>query len=248
MTDEGDAFVGYWARLSFGPFTLPYAAILYKPARQATEERAVIRSSAAPALQNGELRWDVPRLGVTGRWTSRIPGYRRTLLESPGGSIVWDCHVPCAEARIDLAGRGRLSGLGYVEHLTMSVKPWRLPFDELRWGRFLSADDAVIWTEWRGREPRQWVFHNEQEVTNATIGVERVEWPTESAILELRSAVPIREGPLASTALRAVPGARLWLRRGIEHAHEVKWLAAGTLSTKARLSSGWAIHEIVRLR
>ncbi|HJW74510.1 MAG TPA: hypothetical protein VJ787_02400, partial [Thermoleophilia bacterium] len=67
-------------------------------------------------------------------------------------------------------------------------------------------------------------------------------------VLELREAMPLREGPLASTALRAIPGARYWLLRGIEHAHETKWLSAGTLTTATHASSGWAIHEVVRLR
>jgi hypothetical protein len=248
VSDEGIAFVGYWARMRWGPVNIPYAATLYKPLYDATRERYFIRACAAPIVQDDGLRWDCKRLGIRALWTARVPAVRRVLLETAEGSITWHCHLPCAEARIDLAGAGRLSGLGYAEQLTSSVKPWRLPFDQLRWGRFLSPKDAVTWIEWAGEEPRRWVFHNGVEVSDVTIGVGRVDLPGDHGIVELRDDVVLREGRLLSTALRAIPAARLWLHRAFKNAHETKWLAPGTFTTSTGSSSGWAVHEVVRLR
>jgi hypothetical protein len=143
VSDEGVAFIGYWARMQWGLLKVPYAATLYKPLRDATRERYSIRPSAAPTIQDDELRWDCRRLGIGAVWTARAPAVHRTLLETAEGSITWHCHLPCALARVNLAGTGRFSGLGYAEQLTMSAKPWRLPFEELRWGRFLSGIAAV---------------------------------------------------------------------------------------------------------
>ncbi len=170
------------------------------------------------------------------------------LLETAEGSITWDCRLPCAEARIELEAAGRLSGLGYAEQLTSSVKPWRLPFDELRWGRFLSPEHAVTWIEWGGEEPRRWVFHNGLEISDATIGPGSVVLPNEHAAIELQDGVVLREGRLLSTALRSIPAARVWLRKTLKNAHETKWLTRGTLTTSLGSSSGWAVHEVVRLR
>lgn len=248
VSDEGVAFVGYWARMRWGLLTIPYAATLYRPVCDATRERYFIRPCVAPTIQNDELRWDCRRLGIRGVWTARVPAFRRVLLETAEGSITWRCHFPCAQARIDLAGAGQLSGLGYAEQLDLSVKPWRLPFEELRWGRFLSAEDAVTWIEWRSRESHRWVFHNGLELRGVTIGAGRVELPSDHGAVELRDAVVLREGRLASTALRAIPAANVWLPDGIKNAYETKWLARGTFTTRTRSSSGWAVHEVVRWR
>ncbi len=248
VSDEGIAFVGYWARLRWGLLDIPYAATLYKPFDDIARERYSLRRCAEPSIQGDGLRWDCGRLGIRAAWTADVPAIQRLLLETAEGSVTWRCHFPSAQARIDLGGTGQLSGLGYAEQIIMSVKPWRLPFEELRWGRFLSAQDAVTWIEWRGQEPRQWVFHNGAELRGATIGTERVELPGDRGVVELRDAVVLREGRLATTALRAIPGARIWLPCGIRNAHESKWLARGTLTTSTRSSSGWAVHEIVRLR
>ena len=164
VTDEGSAFVGYWARMGWGPFALPYAAAVYRTKGEPTRERYSLRTSRAPTSQGEVLRWDCDRLGVRGIWSQGAPAVSRTLLETPDGTIEWNCRLPSARAQIDLDGIGRLSGLGYAEHLAMTVKPWKLPFDQLRWGRFLSAEDAVTWIEWRGVETNRWVFHNGLEL------------------------------------------------------------------------------------
>lgn len=248
VSDEGVAFVGYWARMRWGLVNIPYAATLFKPLTDGTRERYVIRPCAAPTMQDDELRWDCRHLHIQGLWTARVPAIRRTLLETAAGSINWRCDLPCAEARVDLAGAGRISGLGYAEQLNLSVKPWQLPFERLLWGRFLSTEDAVTWIEWRGQEPRQWVFHNGLELRGARIRSGCVELPNDLGIVELHENVVLRDGPLASTALRVIPAAGVWLPAGIRNAYETKWLARGTFTTSSRSSSGWAIHEVVRLR
>jgi hypothetical protein len=234
--------------MRWGPVQLPYAATLFKPLRDATRERYVVRPCAAPTLQGDELRWDCRHLRLQAHWTARVPAIRRKLLETAEGSVDWCCHLPCAEAHVDLGGADRISGLGYAEQLSFSVKPWRLPLERLRWGRFLSPEDAVTWIEWRGEEPRQWVFHNGVELRGAKIGDGYIELPDDLGIVELQDDIVLREGRLISTALRAVPAARMWLPAGIRNAYEAKWLARGTFTARSRSNSGWAIHEVVRLR
>lgn len=248
VSDEGVAFIGYWAHMRWGLLAIPYAATLYKPLNDSARERYSVRRCAAPSIQDDELRWNCGRLGIRAAWAADAAAVGKVLLETEEGTVIWRCHVPRARVHVDLAETGQISGLGYAEHVTVSVKPWRLPFEQLRWGRYLSAEDAVTWIEWRGQENRQWVLHNGAELRGATIGDARIEFPGDGGVIELRDDVVLREGRLVRTALGAVPGARFWLPAAIRNAYECKYLARGTLKTRTRTSLGWAVHEVVRLR
>lgn len=248
VSPEGDVFLGYWARLTWGPVTIPYVSGLYKHRHHPARERSLIRSCAAPALDRGTLEWDCRGLGIKGHWRATAAPCERVLLNDAGGSITWRCHIPAANSRVILADAAPIAGAGYAEELTMTVRPWLLPMDELRWGRFVSPQSALTWIEWRGRTDRQWVFLNGAAVAGAAIGGDRVRLAGNGDGLHLNHAVCLRDGPLARTALRRLRGARRWLLRGIEDAHETKWLSQGTLTIGARACSGWAIHEVVRFR
>ncbi len=248
VSDAGDAFIGYWARLKLGIVTIPYAACVVRPAGASPRQRLSFRPSPEPKLADGQVRWACRSLGVRGIWDARVASYERTLFASPHGWIRWQCHVPRARARVDLADTAQVSGLGYAEHLVISLRPSALPFDELRWGRFLSPDDVVIWIEWRGETPRQWIWHNGTEMSGACITRDRVELPAGGGALELYDPSVLRDGPLAATALPRTPGAALLVPRTLRNARETKWLVRGTLETAGRASSGWVIHELVRWR
>jgi len=247
VTDEGSAFVGYWARMGWGPFCLPYTATLYRRKGEPTRERHSLRKSNPPAVQGKKLVWECDPLGIRGVWSQGSTSVSRTLLETIDGAIEWNCHFPAARTRIDLDGAARMSGLGYAENLEMTVKPWKLPFEQLRWGRFISDEHALTWIEWIGKEANRWVFHNGAEHRDVTFEPRRIELPRGHGTIKLHDEAVLREGRLLSTALNGVPGAGVWLPRRLRNAYEVKWLAAGTLETEAGVSRGWAIHEVIRL-
>jgi hypothetical protein len=248
VTDDGAAVIGYWARLSWGPLAIPYGALLLKPEHGQPRARYLMRSCQPPVLDDGRIGWNAPRLGLSGHWQARVPGVRQVLLDSSAGSIVWNCHAPCADAAVQVDGGAPLYGLGYAEHLTMTVRPWRLPIDELRWGRFMSPEHSLTWIEWRGGAPRSWVLHNGREAAGATIGAGGVSLRGGRGSLSLQEPVILRDGRLALTALRALPAARLWMPGGLAGARETKWLAKGIFTAGSRVSAGWAIHEVVRMR
>jgi hypothetical protein len=248
VTEAGDAFIGYWARLKLGIVTVPYVAYIFKPAREGPRQRLSFRRCAEPEIADGELRWTCPLFGVRGGWDASASSHHRTLFESPQGTISWHCHVPSAHARIRLPNVAPLCGLGYVEHLEVSLKMRHLPFDELVWGRFLSPEDTIIWIEWLGSAPRKWVFHNGVELDGTMIRRDRIANHSGDWSLELHDGAMLRDGPLVETALPSLPGARLLLPRSLLGARESKWVAQGTLEACGRASSGWAIHEVVKWR
>ncbi len=246
VTDTGDAFIGYWARMTVGALTIPYAALLAKHAADPVLSRVSFRRVPAPASSGNELHWDWPRARLRASWAmTSVPSFRRVLYDGPEGDIRWDCRLPCASARVAVEDR-RLSGLGYAEQLVTTVRPWDFPIRELRWGRFLSADDAVTWIDWCGPVPRRWVFHNGVEMEHAIMREGRIDFTGHRTVLVFGNRSVLRRGPLMQTALRPLSRAGRLLPRALRNTHETKWLARGTLTGPTRTSSGWVIHEVVR--
>jgi hypothetical protein len=130
----------------------------------------------------------------------------------------------------------------------MSLRTRHLPLDELKWGRFLSPEDSIIWIEWVGSSSRKWVFYNGTSLDGAMIERDRITDQAAGLSLEVHDGALLRDGPLVATALPAVPGAGLLLPRGLIGARESKWVARGTLEACGRSSSGWIIHEVVKWR
>jgi hypothetical protein len=244
VTDTGDAVILYWASIRWGPLRLHYGATLQNPASGEPTHRYTLRPGSEPAVVHGEVQWACPRLGFSGTWSARSAGIERTLLDGPQGMIHWHCVSPRAAATVRI-GDDMVQGQAYVEHLTMTLKPWRLPFDELQWGRFLSPADTLIWIQWRGSMPRTWVWLNGAERRRAGVTEDRVELPEDGVVLDLRGGRVLRSGRLASTALRSIRAFTALIPRW-RTAHETKWLTRGTLSRHDETSAGWAVHEVVR--
>ena len=210
VDDDGNAAIAYSARLRWRLIDLRYRTIAVN---------GVERRCAA-------LEW---RESVS--MEASAPPIRRRLYDGADGIVDWWCEMPRAKARI--AG---VRGTGYAELLRMTVPPWKLPIDELRWGRFHGGESWMVWIEWMGAMPRRWVFRD------------GVELPVASCQLPDLST---GNGQLATGNVLfdrrigdAVPLLKWLLPRRIRRAREQKWCSRATLGG----DGGWAIHEIVSFR
>lgn len=245
VSDRGEVAMLYWAALRWGPFNLRYGAALHRPAEGPPTAHYTLRPGAAPEPGDGNrMDWICTRLGVRARWGGCEPAIRRTLLDTPDGSIRWDCIHPRASASITI-GQHTITGLGYVEQLTMTLPPWRVPCDELRWGRFLSDTESLVWIDWRGTTPRTWVFARRTEHHAAEISTHAVTITDAGIHLVMGTSADLRTGTLRRTALSPLRWLVALLPRW-RHAREEKWLAQGTLTAPNGTSTGWIIHERVR--
>jgi hypothetical protein len=258
VATDGSAFIGYWARLSWRRLRLEYAAFLFAPIESRPRQLHSLGSSPPPIIAGQTCTWSCSPLGIVGRWESTASSIRRTLLRSQAGAVHWFCHQPRADVTLRFGGsragarEAALTGLGYVEELNLTIPPWRLPFDTLRWGRFVSAEHALVWLEWeraalagRGRSSRR-LAALDGKLTSRPIAGER-EVTVPNAHLQLGDTRTLREGALTANALSAVPQLVRLLPRRFKRAHESKRLSAGTLLIPGKApSTGWVIHEVVR--
>lgn len=243
-SDNGELAICYAASLRWRALSLHYASVLYYNG-SAVHTRASLRKSTNPHGSNELIAWNNNALGITGEWRALAPAVQHTLLHTPEGSIEWRCLQPRSQARVQFSKQADVYGIGYVEHLQLSIPPWHLPIRELRWGRYASADHGIVWIDWRGVHPLRLVLHNEKEVNSLTIDDHRVQF--DNTVLHLSESTVLRKGPLVNTALAVIPGIRNLFPERSLHTDECKWRSRGTLFTdSATVDSGWAIHEVVR--
>ncbi len=242
VSDAGDAGVIYAGRVSAGALSLPYFEVLSSPhARRGRRFRRLSRRANVQPAERG-ITLDATAFGVTGKWSSRASPIELRLFDGTSGRIDWRCHAPAALAEVELSDGTTLTGLGYVEELTMTVAPWALPFDDLRWGRFVSKRRHAVWIDWRGGLDRRWVFVDGVAVKATQVEREHVVW--ENGSIEIDTGRVLREGRLGKTI--AGPGALLLPRR-VGQALETKWISPASLhDDRHTAETGWVIHELVR--
>jgi hypothetical protein len=246
--DDGSALVAYAAELRWGALVLHYASALERPAAGEPRASSSLARAPLPTLEGEVLTWSSRALGIEGRWRSLSAPIEATVFASPDGSVMWRCHQPLARAEIVLPSGARLSGLGYTERLDLTLAPWKMPIDELRWGRFTGERDSVVWIDWRGPYDKRLVYHDGCLVDRATVGQEAIESEDGALRLAIHPGVVLREGALGRTALSVIPDFERLFPAGILATEERKWLARGTLTTARGTAHGWVIHEVVRWR
>lgn len=246
VSDAGDVFIGYAASLRWRGLAIHYSSTLKWRSGGDIRSRTSLQKISAPVITGTSLQWAPPPLAIEGTWNATVPPIERRLFESDNGIVEWRCLQPHGTAEIHFGNEPAIQGLGYAEHMSMTIPPWRLPIEELRWGRFLSKDDGLIWIEWRGPHPLSLILHNGIEVDGATITERDVTLDGKSLTLAFDKSHVLREGHLAETALSMIPGIGRILPASILRTHERKWRSHGILRRDEEIiSEGWAIHEVV---
>jgi hypothetical protein len=245
VADNGDGVVAYVAKLRWNRLSMHYGSLLTVFGER-VQCASSLRKISVPELDGDTATLSLAHLGFEGTWRRLRGPVERTVFEGPHGSAIWRCHQPMAQVDLRLHGKTRMTGLGYVECLTLSVLPWKLPLEELHWGRFLSEQDALVWIDWRG--PHQWrtVLHNgeEREVQSLTEG--EIIFTNAGTRLGLDHGIVLRSGQLGETVFAGISRLASLLPHNMLAVNECKWRSRGVLQTGNSATSGWAIHEVVK--
>ncbi|HET9306220.1 MAG TPA: hypothetical protein VFO46_09355 [Candidatus Sulfotelmatobacter sp.] len=252
VAENGDAVILYAADLRWNSVSFHYGSLL-TVLNGKINFASALRSVPAPTLQGDILTVQQPGLSLEGTWAALRPPIRRTVFQNAQGTVDWHCLQPmsnvdlrvCGRTQI-VCGRTQIDGLGYAECLTLSILPWHLPLTQLRWGRYLSQEDAVVWIDWQGAERVQLVLHNGEEQQARTITESEVVFAEGGRVLELDRGLVLRQGRLGNTVFRGISRLAKLLPRTMLAVDECKWRSHGVFRTDTGQSSGWAIHEVVK--
>jgi prolipoprotein diacylglyceryltransferase/protein-S-isoprenylcysteine O-methyltransferase Ste14 len=241
-SDSGEIVIAYAARLKWRAITLHYASLLVHEPGQKPRVQTTLRASTLPVLAGDVITWTCEALEVSGKWTALSSAAPETIYASPDGDVKWHCHQPRSRAEITIGDRV-VRGFGYAEQLELSVEPWHMPIDSLRWGRFVGARSSLVWIDWRGAHEKKLVLFDGRRIESPEIEERAVSG--EGVRLTIDEGATLRSGKLGKTALELVPGLERFPMR-ILAVDEHKWTARGTLEDASGKDEGFVIHEIVR--
>ena len=247
VTEQGDAVILYSAELAWSGPAIHYTSLLLHRHGHPIRSRFSLRKQAPPEVRtDGSIAWTSRVWNASGEWRRPDAAVREALYHSPAGVLEWECLAPRAAARLSIGGDEPFEGWGYAERLRLSVPPWRLPIQQLRWGRFLNSTDALVWIDWRGPYQRQVVYHNGAAVSARSIGDREIVLAQGAGVLSLDASTVLREDALGATALAVLPNLAHLFPATLLAVREQKWLSRGVLRRPGQPdSNGTAIHEVV---
>ena len=228
VDDAGNVCIVYWARLGW----MTYASVLESRKGRIVQRSGMTRAPA-PRIDGDDLRWQ--GLGLTLTMRRSAGRFQQALHEG----LQWTCEMPRAGVVIH-RDASEMRGLGYAEALEMTVAPWKLPIDELRWGRFGGHHSSVVWINWRGSNPLTLILNNGVLDRDAVVGDRAI--TLDGATLDLSDDRNLRDANLGKTLsfLHFLP-------KRIAGAREQKWCSRAELKRNgATVDSGWSIHELVK--
>jgi hypothetical protein len=247
VTENGDAIMCYVASLRWKMLSWKYSSILVRRLSGLVGTKATLHRGTFPKLEADGVRWECHHPAIKGTWKGLEPSFQHKIFASSKTPLSWRCVQPRAEVEIDAGTFGRFSGYGYVDFLEMTAKPWQLPLEELRWGRFLSPTDSIIWIDIRGPLTECLLFHNGIPVMNGRVLDTEVDFGDLDLHLTFEETEVLREGALASTALSVIPGVNKLLPDKMLNTKECKWRSRGALWDGNKIKcTGWTIHEVVK--
>lgn len=245
LTDEnGNAFIGYAARLKWKLIKLSYSGFTFLDSKRKVKQKNSFTVSAFPVKADGQVVWETKI--CSGTWKSASDALSETLLSTADGEIKWHCHFPKSTGTVQVDGAA-ISGSGYVEFIELTILPWKLPIHQLHWGRFIAETDVIVWIRWIGPVPKTIIFHNGERITNAEIQQQRLTFG--NFMLELKDSIPMRKGSLMKTVFSRFPSVAKLFPKTILQLQENKWCSGGELfRSNKKVASGKAIHEVVEWR
>jgi hypothetical protein len=254
LTPGGLAAMAYAAELSWRPAQLGYGQIFIQDAQGRTFSRSRLqKGQVIEETERGVLAWRSRPIGVSFTHERVDGGSSHELLSTSDGFVRWEVLHARSRALLELSDAPEhlvehlathLGGAGYVERVTMTIPPWRLPLKQLRWGHFVGERSSMVWLAWDGPHTTSRYLLNGEVTEGAMPSADEVH--AGGTKLRLGARRVLREGTLGQVALRELRGALEFVPLGFLAAHEQKWVVAceATLADGTK-DAGWAIDERV---
>ena len=249
IADDGETMIFYSAQLKWHGLSTSYTSWIHYDTSSGMNIKSRFYDVQTPCVNENVIKWEDKKFGVSGTWESVSESLQCRIFDSPDGSLEWNCFQPASRVTLKLKDR-MITGKGYAEQLILTALPWRIPMDQLRWGRFGSDENTIVWIELRATETKQWLWLNGEKIDNCTIQDNQISIFGEELTLNLDRSVVLESEKkifqVVKKLIRYLPGFGKTIPLNFLMADEYKWLSMGQLqSNTTNLGKGMAIHELV---
>ena len=251
-SDNGEAMIFYAAKLTWHGWSITYSSWLAYDPIAGVSLKSSIRNVQMPRLSADIVTWSDLKFGISGRWKSMAAMLQTRIFETEDGYVEWTCYQPASKVNLCIKEK-LLEGIGYVEKLTLTIPPWKIPMDELRWGRFISNDNKLVWIELREKVLQQWVWLNGERLNTCIVEDDQINIPEKNMVLDLNREVVLESEKkivsLAEKFIRYIPGINKLIPMKFLMADEFKWLSKAVLKIDSKtINTAYAIHELVNFK
>jgi hypothetical protein len=246
---NGAVMIFYAAKLTWHGWSASYTSWLQYSPGCGVSLKSRFRDVQMPQIDDNAITWKDTKFGISGKWKSSAKMVEARIFDSEEGFLDWKCFQPASTVQLSINGN-ILEGRGYAEQLILTALPWKIPMDELRWGRFGSDENNMVWIEMKANEKRQWLWLNGEKIENCIIEDEQIRLPDKKLVLNLDRSVILESEKKIYTVVdklrRYIPGFNKIMPLNFLMADEFKWLSTGELQANYEtVSTGMAIHELV---
>lgn len=250
--ENGEAMIFYSANLTWHGFSASYTSWLRYDAVYGVSLKSRFRNVQIPKISEDLITWSDSRFEVSGTWKSSAKMIQARLFDSEEGFLDWKCFQPASKVQLKINDL-ILEGSGYAEQLILTVPPWKIPMEELRWGRFGAEENYMVWIELREKVKWQWLWLNGEKIENCTIEDDHLSLPDNDLVLNLDRGVLLESEKkifsVVEKLIRYIPGFNKVIPIHFLMADEFKWLSKGHLQSQDKIiDSGMAVHELVNFR
>lgn len=249
ITDDGNAMIFYAAKLKWKRWEVPYSSWLSYNAKTGLTQKSSYRSVKLPEIKDDVISWNGKTFKVSGTWKALASSIHDRLYNSEEGNLDWKCYQPMSKVHLKVNDK-EITGIGYAEELRLTIAPWKIPMNELRWGRYLSQENQLVWIELVGEKKQQWTWFNGEKIENVLIKDDTITIPSKDICLELDRRIELGAEKkilkVVKDLLNYIPDFNKAMTTNFLTADEFKWLSYAVLKKSGKIiNSGWAIHEFI---
>lgn len=246
VTDSGTAVLGYVIDVRWLGLDVRLASCLVVEPGGGRQELMSRGETAWPRVVDDRLSWTSGMLGLEAEWRAIDRPIAHTLLSSPAGDIEWSCAMPRARATV-VTPSARYEGLGYAEHLRMTMPPWAVPCHTVRWGRHVSDRHALVWIERDGAAPMRAAWLDGAFEPAASVAASGVAGLSDQRTLVWQGSRDLTHRSVGDAIAAAAPALATLVGGRLGTLREHKQVSASALldAEGRALDDGRAIHEVV---
>lgn len=193
FTSENEVGFYYIMALTFGRFRVGFSGINHFDPTQSVQnfkfsrikQRSVhcihlSKASLYSAINEAHLKINHGKTKLEGTWQFRVPPQKRwnkPLYEDSKGWVDWKVWTPLADVELVFRNREKttkLRGTGYIDFVRMTLPFWKVPFQNLYWGRMHSPFSWSIFLSLQTKERKISLYLDpETKTQDVSVSLER---------------------------------------------------------------------------